>query len=87
MVQELKESGGTPAILTMTPEQFTACLNLVHWSQRQLASILNVPRETVLEWGRGERSIPSDVVLWLKKRADHAQLNPPPRSPTVEEKE
>jgi hypothetical protein len=62
----------------MTPTRLRECLDLLHWSQRGLARILDRDEGTVRQWARGAVVIPVDVAAWLQARATHASKTPPP---------
>ncbi|AQU89376.1 nuclease (plasmid) [Komagataeibacter nataicola] len=63
----------------MTPTRIRECLALLHWSQRELAKILNYGEGTVRGWCRGIQPIPQDAAAWLEMMAQHAEANPPPK--------
>ncbi len=63
---------------TITPTRLRECLDVLGWSQRGLATLLNRPEGTVRQWARGTVTPPSDVAAWLEARARHAENTPPP---------
>jgi transcriptional regulator with XRE-family HTH domain len=66
----------------MLPGERRACLDALHWSQRQLAAILGLPEGQVRRWFRDDRSeVPPEVDAWLYRRAKAALLDPPPTNP------
>ena len=63
----------------MTPTEFRACLDALHWTQRGLARILNRSEGTVRQWARGAVRIPTDVAIWLDWLAQAHVAAPAPR--------
>ena len=63
----------------MTPTEFRACLDALHWTQRGLARILDRPEGTIRQWARGAVRIPEDVAAWLEQNARFMQSAPVPR--------
>lgn len=63
----------------MTPTEFRACLDALHWTQRGLARILGRPEGTVRQWARGAVQIPDEVAHWVGCLAIIHKAHPPPR--------
>jgi transcriptional regulator with XRE-family HTH domain len=64
----------------MTPKQFLECLEVLHWSQRRLAKILNLHDTTVRRWALGEAIVSPAVAMWLERLARYAARHPPPNA-------
>lgn len=62
----------------MTSTRLRECLQILGWTQRGLARLLERQEGTVRQWARGAVQVPDNVVLWLEIRAKHAEHNPPP---------
>lgn len=63
----------------VTPARLRECLNILGWTQRGLARMLNRQEGTVRQWARGVVTIPDDVGEWLERLARFHAKNPPPR--------
>jgi transcriptional regulator with XRE-family HTH domain len=63
----------------MTPKAFKQHLTILGWSQRELASRLGRPNNTIHRWASGAQPIPPDVALWLAALACLIAANPPPQ--------
>jgi transcriptional regulator with XRE-family HTH domain len=63
----------------MTPKALKQHLTQLGWSQRELASRLGRPNNTVHRWASGAQPIPSEVALWLAALARALAANPPPQ--------
>ncbi len=63
----------------MTPTRPRDCIELLGWTQRGLARMLDRPEGTVRQWVRGVVRIPEIVAAWLEVRAKHAEEHPPPK--------
>jgi len=64
--------------LTMTPDQFRACLDSLRWTQRGLASALLCDERMVRRWGTGAMNIPAPIAVWLTRLANAHDANPVP---------
>ncbi|MBI0435867.1 hypothetical protein [Roseomonas sp. KE0001] len=63
--------------MTMTPERFTECLDLIGWTKRGLARHLGCDAAAVRRLANGHRPIGSDLETWLEVLAAvHAPLSP-----------
>ena len=49
----------------MTKERLAHCLEVLGWSQRELAAKLDIDPKTVQRWARGAR-IDREVAVWLE---------------------
>jgi DNA-binding transcriptional regulator YiaG len=50
----------------MTPTRFREILTLFGWSQRQLATVLNISERRSRKWAAGGAEIPPAVAEWLE---------------------
>jgi hypothetical protein len=55
----------------MTPDEFTAALMAIRWSQRHLAKILECDTNMPTRWARGNAQIPAGLAAWLRDLADY----------------
>jgi hypothetical protein len=62
----------------MTPDRLRQCLNLMGWSNRHLALMLDRPESTVRQWLAGAVQVPVDTAEWLEARACQAATTQPP---------
>ena len=62
----------------MTPDRLRTCLDLIGWSQRQLAGILAIQFSSVQRWANGQTAIPPQVAEWLERVAATHEQNPLP---------
>jgi len=62
----------------MTPDRFRACLAVLDWTQRGIASLLGINFVTVQRWATGKLKIPSDIAAWLETLARCHEANPRP---------
>jgi transcriptional regulator with XRE-family HTH domain len=69
------------APVPMSADALAESLELLHWPQRTLATILGVDESTVRRWQRGDRAIPQPIADWLRKVAAFHAKNPPPVAP------
>jgi DNA-binding XRE family transcriptional regulator len=72
-------SGPGPYIFvmeTMTPERLQECLNVLAWSQTDLADRLGVSPRTTRSWCNGRRVVPDNVALWISDIALRVQQKP-----------
>ena len=51
--------------MAMTPPEFRLCLDLLSWSQRDLARMLGLDDRSVRRWSSGQNEIPGDIADWL----------------------
>jgi transcriptional regulator with XRE-family HTH domain len=51
----------------MTPDRFRECVDVLQWSQRQLAEVIGVDDRTVRRWAAGATPIPGRVAKWLDR--------------------
>jgi transcriptional regulator with XRE-family HTH domain len=61
----------------MTPDRFRACLIAIGWTQRGLASLLQMDERQVRRWASGA-TIPSGIAEWLETLARQHEKHPPP---------
>lgn len=61
----------------MTTDRFRKCLDDLNWTQRGLASLLDVDERQVRRWAAGA-TIPGPIADWLEKLARYHERNPPP---------
>ena len=62
----------------MTPERFNECVELLRWSQLDLAAALECDVFLVNAWANEIEPIPYDIALWLDKLAKaHAKAGIP----------
>ena len=62
----------------MTPTRLREILDALHWSQRDLANLLDCNERLVRRWAAGQAIVPPPVAVWAETRlADHRR-NPPP---------
>jgi DNA-binding transcriptional regulator YdaS (Cro superfamily) len=62
----------------MTPTRLRQCLDVLGWTQRGLARLLDRQEGTIRQWARGAVQIPDDVARWIEVRSRHAERTPPP---------
>jgi hypothetical protein len=62
----------------MTPDQFTAALQTIGWSQRQLVALLECDTILATRWSRGTAAIPPRIERWLTKLVACHERNPVP---------
>ena len=53
----------------MTKERFNECLELLYWSQIDLAAILECDVFLTNAWSNGLEPVPADIAIWLEKLA------------------
>lgn len=53
----------------MTPSRFVECLEALHWSNDQLAAILECDEGRVEGWAIGLEPIPAKVAAWVETLA------------------
>jgi hypothetical protein len=62
----------------MTPDRFRECLDLLNWSGRSLAALLQVDERQVRRWASGDYAIPQQIADWLDRMGRLHEANPPP---------
>ena len=62
----------------MDSTRFRECMDLLGWSQRQLADYLDIGVTSVQRWAMGRIVIPDNVAAWLEARAAHMVRYPYP---------
>mgnify|MGYP002363188029 CR=1 FL=1 len=62
----------------MTTGRLRECLDLLGWTQRGLARMLDRPEGTVRQWARGAVTVPDDVAAWLDTLARFHAKHPAP---------
>jgi ribosome-binding protein aMBF1 (putative translation factor) len=62
----------------MTPAEFTAALDVLGWSKRELVRHIKCDTNLPLAWERGEVEIPPRTASWLAKLARFHLKQPPP---------
>jgi hypothetical protein len=55
-----------PHIETMTTARFRDLLQALHWSNRQLATVLAIKEATVEAWADGDEPVPDNIATWLE---------------------
>ncbi|MCP1243866.1 helix-turn-helix domain-containing protein [Acetobacter lambici] len=64
----------------MTPERLKECLELIGWSQHELAKRVEADKQLVSEWVLGTSDIPASIAAWLETLGQiHAKF-PNPKS-------
>jgi ribosome-binding protein aMBF1 (putative translation factor) len=63
----------------MTPDRLRQCLELLGWSQRELANQLRRPEGFIRQAARGRADLLPEDAAWLEERAQAAERTPPPR--------
>jgi hypothetical protein len=53
----------------MTPSRFVECLEALHWSNDQLAAIMECDEGRVEAWAIGLEPIPAKVAAWVETLA------------------
>jgi ribosome-binding protein aMBF1 (putative translation factor) len=53
----------------MTADEFTEALQLIGWSQRQLAAMLDCDNVIVWRWATGRADIPASIAVWIRRIA------------------
>ena len=67
-----------PVGAMMTPTEFRVCLDLLAWSQRGLARLLDLDDRLVRRWASGANEVPEDVAGWLTTLAAFHAKYPAP---------
>jgi len=62
----------------MTPAEFTAALDVLGWSKRELVRHIKCDTNLPLAWERGEIEIPPRIASWLLKLSSYHLKQPPP---------
>ena len=62
----------------MTPEEFRDCLYVLPLRESWLMQMLDVDQRRFRRWKSGERKVPVNVELWLRRLAQQMDENPPP---------
>jgi hypothetical protein len=62
----------------MTPEEFTAALTRLGWSQRYLAQLLSCDTNLPTRWARGVAPIPAAISKWLRQTVLCVERHPVP---------
>jgi plasmid maintenance system antidote protein VapI len=62
----------------MTPDRFRECLDALNWTQRGVASVLDVDERQVRRWATGQYSIPAPVAAWLETLTEFHEAHPAP---------
>ena len=62
----------------MTPSEFRICLDMLAWSQRGLAKLLDLDDRLVRRWASGANEVPEDVAGWLATLAAFHVKHPSP---------
>jgi transcriptional regulator with XRE-family HTH domain len=60
----------------MTPARFRECVNVLQWSQRQLADCIGVNDRLVRRWASGATVIPDHIEGWLERVASFIDTPP-----------
>lgn len=58
----------------MTPERFRQILDLLGWSQGEVARLLQRDSREMRRWASGQNAIDAEAAAWLEKQA----ADPPP---------
>jgi transcriptional regulator with XRE-family HTH domain len=64
--------------MAMTPPEFRLCLDLLSWSQRDLARMLGLDDRSVRRWSSGQNEIPGDIADWLATLTAFHATHPAP---------
>jgi len=64
----------------MTPDEFTAALDVLGWSKRELVRHIKCDTNLPLTWERGEVEIPWRVAAWLTRLMLFHLKHPPPKN-------
>lgn len=54
----------------MTPERFVEALGQVHWTQEQVAVLLECELSLIQAWAAGKEQIPPPIGMWLEALAE-----------------
>lgn len=60
----------------MTPDRFRECVDVLQWSQRQLADCIGVDDRLVRRWAAGTTVIPDHIEVWLERVASFIDTPP-----------
>jgi transcriptional regulator with XRE-family HTH domain len=60
----------------MTPDRFRECVDVLQWSQRQLAECIGVDDRLVRRWASGATEIPDHIEAWLERVAHLINTTP-----------
>lgn len=63
----------------MTPSRLRECLDLIGWSQRELADRLAIHETRTRRWAAGRYPVPPAVGDWLERLVAFHLRNPAPR--------
>lgn len=62
----------------MTPARLRECLDLLGWSQRELANQIGLHETRTRRWASGRYPVPPPVEQWLERLVACHAANPPP---------
>lgn len=62
----------------ITLDRIRECIDIMHWSSRDLGAILKCGEAQVRRWLIGTNPMPYDQAHWLNKMAEWMTDNPPP---------
>ena len=62
----------------MTADDFTAALETIGWSGRQLSAMLGCDHNLPGRWAAGTAAVPPPIARWLERLARALIANPPP---------
>lgn len=54
----------------MTPQRFVEALGHVHWTQKQVAQLLECELSLIEAWVAGKEQIPPAIGMWLEALAE-----------------
>jgi hypothetical protein len=64
----------------MTPQRFLEALDHVHWTQKQVAQLLECELSLIEAWAAGKEHIPPEIGMWLEALAETHEAVGLPRS-------
>jgi hypothetical protein len=67
--------------MTMTPDRYRKCLDILGLSQRGLAPVLRCSDRLTRDWAMGRASVPPRVAEWLETCVTVRLANPDPPVP------
>jgi ribosome-binding protein aMBF1 (putative translation factor) len=66
----------------VTPDRFRECLQLLDWSQRGVAALLDINERQVRRFATGQYRIPDPIAEWLETLARFHEAHPAPMPAT-----
>jgi hypothetical protein len=65
---------------SMTPTRLHECLQILGWSQRELADRIGMGERNARRWAKGEIEVPAAIAVWLESLAAVFAAHPVPEN-------